>query len=129
MIVDYSKHLEKLFSTLTVSVQKGLFDFVKHVESNGLEGLSGLNKPSSEVGTNDRAYLAKVKYTTDNNLFHYHLGVPHYEKMKGFGFYTSEWVVHYMKINDNVIKCVHVNAHSRQQSFRNPSPSMLERLR
>lgn len=128
MKIDYSKHLEKLFPKLSIEVQKGIFDFVQYVMENGLEGLPGRNKSSASVSRDDRTYLAKVKFATDYKLFHYHLGVPTYDKTKGLGSYTSEWVIHYVQVDEDTIKCVHVNPHSRQLSFRNPSPSMLEKL-
>lgn len=85
--------------------------FVLHLNSYGFEGLEGRNKPSDNVPFNDPDYVAKSEYAKEYNLWHYHIGIPHYDKSKPFGDRTSEYVLHYRKVDSTTIKIVDLSSH------------------
>ena len=78
-------------------------DFVFHVEEHGFVGLAGRNKSSDNVPKDDPDFLSKVKYAKEYRLWHYHVGIPVYDKAKGFGNYTSEYVLHYRLLENNIV--------------------------
>lgn len=98
------------FDNFPLKDKEKIKDFVFHVENQGFLGLSGRNKASHNVPKDDPQFLTKVKYAKDHSLWHYHIGIPVYDKSKGFGDYTSEYVLHY-RLLDNKIVIVDMDSH------------------
>lgn len=102
-----------IFSAQFVNFPKAdqlkIAEFVFHVSQNGLTGLKGRNKPSHEVPTDDNEWRQKVKYAQDNQLWHYHIGIPSYTQSQK-GDFTSEYVLHYI-LADDYIMLVDMSAH------------------
>lgn len=86
-----------------------IFKFVQYVHEHGLEGLEGRNKSSAEVPTDDPNWLAKVQFAQKYQLWHYHIGIPHYETAKN-GEKVSEYILHYIR-QDDKIKLVAMSYH------------------
>jgi hypothetical protein len=86
-------------------------NFIEHYEEFGFNGLPGRVKNSDNVDYDDPMFLTKVKYAQDNLLWHYHIGVPEYDKSNGHGDWTSEYVLHYQQIDSFVIKIVDLDRH------------------
>lgn len=95
--------------------------FVAHIEEHGLTNLQGRNKSSDNVPTHDPNWLEKVKYAQKYQLWHYHIGIPHYETANN-GEQTSEYVLHYMREADS-ITLVELSAHP---PFNLPSEDYLK---
>lgn len=95
--------------------------FVAHVQKHGLTGLEGRNKPSHEVPTDDPDWREKVAYAQQHHLWHYHIGIPHYDADSSEGDKTSEYLLHYIR-GEQMIKIVDFTAHP---PFRLPSEDYL----
>lgn len=87
-----------------------IFAFKQHIETYGFDKLVGRNKSSDNVPFNDPFWSEKVAKAQTYNLWHYHIGIPHYDESNGVGDFTSQYVVHYIKGND-FIKIVDFSAH------------------
>ncbi|WP_371233608.1 hypothetical protein ACAW63_10895 [Pseudomonas sp. QE6] len=87
--------------------------FIKHCQANGLNGLPGKLKPSTDVPGTDPDYYTKVQYARDNYLWHYHIGIPDYEKLNPFSkVLTSRYVLHFQRFPGNkVIRIVDLDDH------------------
>ena len=101
-----------------------LADFIKHVTDFGLENLEGRNKSSDDVDTDNHNFVNDVKFAQDKKLWHYHIGIPSYDKTNGVGDYTSDYIIHYQKF-DSYINIVHIDNHP----FKFPEKHMFEKLR
>ncbi|WP_460036513.1 hypothetical protein [Mannheimia haemolytica] len=55
--------------------------------------------------TNDPYWAEKVAKAQKYSLWHYHIGIPEYDTSQGFGNYTSEYILHYVK-GENFIQIV-----------------------
>ncbi|KAA6209757.1 hypothetical protein ACLQ90_02175 [Avibacterium paragallinarum] len=76
--------------------------FVAHIKENGFIALEGLNKKSNDVDKNDPKFLEKVSYANTHNLWHYHIGIKQYNTRKTYGERTSEYVLHYQLLGDEI---------------------------
>lgn len=86
-----------------------IFAFIEHVEAFGFDGLTGRNKSSDNVPTNHPNWLERVKYAQRHKLWHYHIGIPHYETASN-GEQVSEYILHYIREKDE-IKLVALSYH------------------
>lgn len=84
--------------------------FIDYVRENGFDGLAGRNKSSDNIPPNDPYWKEKVTFAQQHSLWHYHIGIPYYDKSKGFGDYTSEYVLHYVK-GEDFIRIVDFSPH------------------
>lgn len=74
-----------------------IWQFKEHIEIYGFENLAGRNKSSDDVPIDDPYWAEKVSKAQYHSLWHYHIGIPDYDTSKGFGDYTSEYILHYVK--------------------------------
>lgn len=86
-----------------------IFAFIQHVEALGLNDLKGRNKSSDNVPTDHPNWLERVKYAQQHKLWHYHIGIPHYETATN-GEQVSEYILHYI-LDENAIKLVALSYH------------------
>lgn len=110
MKVLLGETFQKHFLRFPHSDQMKIFAFIAHVEQYGFAGLSGRNKPSHNVPTNHPNWLERVQHAQDNNLWHYHIGIPNYAQNNPHGDWTSEYVLHYV-LGDDFIKIVDMSPH------------------
>jgi len=110
LAVDFSQIFLNGFSNFPVNDIEKINEFVKHLSVHGFENLPGRNKPSDNVPTDDHEFIEKVKYAQDNNLHHYHIGIPHFDQSGEHGDWTSEYILHYMHL-DSSIKIVDMGSH------------------
>ncbi|MFB2538556.1 MULTISPECIES: hypothetical protein [unclassified Acinetobacter] len=82
--------------------------------------MTGRNKASHEVPTDDPNWRDKVSYAQKYHLWHYHIGIPHYEN-SSYGDQVSEYILHYMRL-ENEIKLVALSYHP---PFELPQPNDL----
>lgn len=108
--VRYSQLFVRIMRNFPKDELLKIGQFVTHLERNGFVGLAGRNKSSSDIPFDDPDYVAKFEYAKKYNLWHYHIGIPHYNEKNGFGDYTSKYVIHYIK-GDDFIKIVDFSAH------------------
>lgn len=83
--------------------------FIVHVETHGFDGLTGRNKSSDNVPSDDPNWLTKIKYAQTHCLWHYHIGIPQY-RLSEHGDFTSEYVLHYI-LQDECIVLVDLSPH------------------
>lgn len=76
-------------------------EFIQYVEKHGLVGLQGRNKNSDNVPKDDPHWSQKVAYAQKHKLWHYHIGIPHYETANN-GEQVSEYILHYQRFDDEI---------------------------
>jgi hypothetical protein len=121
MIVNLGEQFTKQLKNYSKEDKRKIFEFITHVQQQGFNGLKGRNKPSHNVDTNDSSFAVKVRYAIDNNLHHYHIGIPSYTQSPN-GDMTSEYILHYIRVNDDEIKIVDMDSHP---PFKMPSEKYL----
>lgn len=121
MIVNLGKEFAKQLKNYPREDKTKIHEFIIHVQQYGFEGLKGRNKPSHYVDRNDPSFAAKVRYAIDNDLHHYHIGIPNYTQSPT-GDMTSEYILHYVRVNDNEIRIVDMDRHP---PFKMPSEKYL----
>lgn len=124
MIISFGDEFTKQFKNFPESDQRKIYEFVTHVQKHGFNGLKGRNKPSHNVDKNDSNFAAKVRYAIDNDLHHYHIGIPEYTQSPT-GDMTSEYILHYVRVNDNEIRIVDMDSHP---PFKMPSEKYLVKI-
>ena len=72
-----------------------IVQFILHLQEHGKTNLVGRWKNSNEVDNDDPNWMDKVTYANKHKLYHYHIGIPQYDKTKGVGQYTSEYMIHF----------------------------------
>ena len=102
MQVIFADILDSEMGSLDESVQQAIFDFASHVETHGFKGLKGRNKSSAIPNPHTKRQRANFKHAQKNCLWHYHIGLPEYVEQAN-GEFTSEMVLHYMRLNDCVV--------------------------
>ena len=110
MIVSLGDEFSKQLKHYPLTDKEKIYEFIRHVQQQGFVGLKGRNKPSHNVEKNDPDFAAKVRYAIDNNLHHYHIGIPHYTPSPN-GDMTSEYILHYILVNDDEIRIVDMDYH------------------
>jgi hypothetical protein len=122
MTVSLGDEFRKAFKNYPEQDRIKIYDFIRHVQNIGFEGLHGRNKSSDNVDKNDPYFREKVRYAIDNKLYHYHIGIPEY-KNSPVGDKTSEYVLHYILVNDNEIRIVDMDSHP---PFKMPTQKYLK---
>ena len=108
--VSFSAIFAKNLTNFPKADKQKIYNFTKHIEKQGFEKLPGKFKKSNDVDKNDPNFLLKATFANENNLWHYHIGIPKYEECKGFGNFTSRYILHYTHIG-NEIKIVDMSDH------------------
>lgn len=89
-------------------------DFTEHFVQYGFAGLPGKVAPTWNVPGLDKDYEEKKQFAVANYLWHYHVGVPHYQPPRNpaASYMTSDWVVHFQRFpGDLVIRLVDYDCH------------------
>ena len=81
------------FATDATSTYK-VAAFLTHLETKGFLGLQGRNKKSNNPETDDFNFQQKASFAVKHKLFHYHIGIPHYEQGIQSDL-TSKYIIHY----------------------------------
>lgn len=79
MKVTLAKLFASRFLNFPKADQQKIRQFVDDVENNGLVNLQGRNKSSDNVPKDHPNFAQKVAYAKQHSLWHYHIGIPHYE--------------------------------------------------
>lgn len=124
MKVNFGKGFNDQLKDQNVEDLKKILTFVEYVTNYGLSGNPGLNKKSDNVNENYHLATEMEIFAQKHKLWHYHVGIPHYNTTKGIRRYTSEKVIHYQRYPDS-IKLVLLGDHS---PFRLPQKYQLEHL-
>ncbi len=92
--------------------QHKVVHFIQTYLSSGMDPtvLPGKVVCSDNVPTDDKEWLAKVKYAQRHKLWHYHIGIPFYVD-DGKGYLTSGYVLHYQQLDETHIKLVDIDWH------------------
>jgi hypothetical protein len=124
MNVIFSSSFELEYDSISAEEQDKVDDFREHVQKYGLTGLVGRNKKSDDIPTGNNQD-ALIKYVQDNKIWHYHIGLPEYNKSKGIGRYVSDVILFYRRFPDS-IKIIKLASHS---PFKLPTEETLESLK
>lgn len=109
--VSFGEIFLQRFKNYPETDRKIIQDFIEHYEEHGFKGLPGRRKSSDDVDKDDRDFVRKVKYALDNKLYHYHIGIPEYDKTNARGDWTSEYIIHYQDISSYEIKILDYDRH------------------
>lgn len=110
LIIEFGQVFLDRFNNYPIVDIEKIKEFTDHITLYGFEGLPGRNKRSDNVDTNDHEFIEKVKHAQKYNLYHYHIGIPEYDKTNGHGEWTSQYILHY-KYLDNVVTIVDLDQH------------------
>lgn len=113
LIVELSDFFSNNFRNFPCDDQHKIVTFIQHCQANGLTGLPGKLKPSTDVPGTDPDYHNKVQYARDNYLWHYHIGIPDYEQQNFFAkVWTSRYVLHFQRFpGSKIIRIVDLDDH------------------
>lgn len=113
LTVELSDFFSACFKNYSPDDQLKIVKFIQHCQANSLNGLPGKLKPSTDVPGTDPEYYAKVQYARDHYLWHYHIGIPDYERLNPFSkVLTSRYVLHFQRFPGNkVIRIVDLDDH------------------
>lgn len=120
--VSYSNHFLNKISSISDAELTLIGNFTSHFIKNGFSALPGRNKPSTGVSEKYYGRIKLIQYALTNKLWHYHVGHIKYNQAKAFGDWTSEYVVHYQKLNNKSIRLI---SYSKHPPFIMPKPSTL----
>lgn len=109
MKVIFGQKFTNHYQNFTKSDQDKINKFIYHISRHGLTNLTGRNKSSDNVPTDDPNWAAKVAYAKKHQLWHYHIGIPDYHTASN-GDQVSEYVLHYI-LGDDFIKIVELDSH------------------
>lgn len=121
MIVKLGDEFAKQLKNYPREDKSKIHEFIIHAQQHGFNGLKGRNKPSHDVDKNDSNFVAKVRYAIKHKLHHYHIGIPTYTQSPT-GDFTSEYILHYVRVNDDEIRIVDMDSHP---PFKMPSEKYL----
>ncbi|WP_230657758.1 hypothetical protein [Psychrobacter sp. I-STPA10] len=120
--VEMGEAFRSEFSNYPSSDKLKIAQFIRHVKQYGFEGLEGKNRRSDGFSNDDPLFTQKMDLVKKYNLWHYHIGIPNYEKSYSGDYKTSEYVLHYMK-GDDYIRIVDISPHP---PFKLPDESYLK---
>lgn len=87
-----------------------ILEFHSHLDYVGLIGLPGRLKRSDHVDTDRNDWLERVQLVREYNLWHYHVGIPSYDRRKPRGDWTSQTIVH-LSITDTTVVLIDIDSH------------------
>ena len=103
MDVDFCIGFLKVYNRLSNNDIKAIDNFIETVEEGKINDLPGRNKNSNRVDARHPNYKALKDFATKYDLWHYHVGIPLYDKTNGAKDFTSQFVLHYRRFQDNII--------------------------
>ena len=121
MSLWFSEYIERLSDNDYNKIDK----FIEHVEKYGLTGLMGSNLKSDRVNSKNPNAKNDELFAQQNNLWHYHIGIPKYDTTKGIGQYKSAFYLHYERYPD-YIRIIGMDDHN---PFTLPSKKMFEQIK
>ncbi|MBM7346087.1 hypothetical protein [Pantoea coffeiphila] len=109
------------YKTFPKDSRKKISAFLLHIIKNGFDGLEGRNKFSDDVSHDDPDFVMKVRFVNEHCLWHYHIGIHEYDPESKFGDRTSMFVLHYSRMEANIVRVAHMSPHP---PFELPALSM-----
>lgn len=109
--VGMGKIFAKRYQQYPESDRLKIANFIASLFSSGYSNLEGRNKYSDDINPNDSDFLRKITFVKNHCLWHYHIGITSYDMTKKYGDRTSEFVLHYSRINANEIKIADLDRH------------------
>lgn len=111
--IDFGKtfnlHFAERFPSKTVNL---IDDFIEYYEDNGLVGWKGKVSPSNRVPENNPDRYALIAKANRFNLWHAHIGDPKWNSTPHGRYFTSDWVLHFKKINQYKIVLLELGWHN-----------------
>lgn len=104
-------HFQQRYKTFPRPNRVKISTFLMHVMNFGFEGLEGRNKYSDDVSPDDPDFVSKVRFVNAHCLWHYHVGIHEYKEGTEFGDRTSMFVLHYSRVETNLVRVAHLSPH------------------
>ncbi|MCY1281237.1 hypothetical protein D9M69_527660 [compost metagenome] len=113
LTVELSDYFKSIFTNFPHSDKEKIAGFIKHCQTHGFDGLPGKLKRSTDVPGQDPEYHVKVQFARENYLWHYHIGIPTYERLNPLSnVLTSRYVLHFQRFpGDKVIRILDLDDH------------------
>ena len=96
---EYKPRFKLEFGNYPTSQQDKILDFIELFEAHGLGDFTKfpgkITQSWKGLATSDPIYA----YAYDNNLWHYHVGLPSYSQSRYGSFKTSDLVLHFQWAN------------------------------
>lgn len=106
-----TEHFKERYKDFPKSNRKKISAFLIHIMKHGFDGLEGRNKYSDDVSRDDPLFVSKVRFVNEHCLWHYHVGIHEYKDGTEFGDRTSMFVLHYSRLQPNLIRVAHLSPH------------------
>ncbi|OUY08725.1 hypothetical protein [Acinetobacter populi] len=124
---EYGKQFANEFARYPEDQQDAIIDFTDIYE---LYGLSDFSKYKGKITPSWKGVdfdSFNYQYAYEHKLWHYHIGIPEYVKSLYRDYYTSDWVLHFIKVSDQHIVIVDVLFHYKADGhFHLPKEKYLE---
>ncbi|WP_404408547.1 hypothetical protein LG272_10970 [Pseudidiomarina marina] len=116
--VTLGKLFAQQFGNFPPDDQDKILDFIEHYQSYGFSGLCGKNVPSTRIPPETDNFEELYSFAQFYALWHYHIGIPTYETSYFEQYLTSEWLLHYRRMQRTEIRLVDLSYHP---PFRMPT--------
>jgi mRNA-degrading endonuclease RelE of RelBE toxin-antitoxin system len=126
--VKFYKQFSIEFQNYPLCQQDKILDFVETFEQHGLSDFSKYNGKISQSWATLQEEDINYHYAKNNNLWHYHIGIPHYKQLHQ-KYKTSDVVLHFQWHNQgSTVYLVDIYDHYKVDgSFYLPPPEYLAR--
>ncbi|EMQ4855843.1 hypothetical protein AAIB78_000677 [Morganella morganii] len=123
---EFSGLFAREFKNFPLDQQDKILDFVDVYENNGLSDFSCYEGKIACSWRGLDTTDAKYTYARQNELWHYHIGIPEFRSQNG-KYKTSDWVLHFQwDRKNNTISLVDMYKHyTRDGIFYLPDPAYL----
>lgn len=113
LVVDakLTNHFKTRYQGFPAKNRRKISAFILHLMKRGYDGLEGRNKFSDDIDHDDPEFVIKARFVNQHCLWHYHIGIHHYDEDSKFGDRTSMFVLHYTRHEFGVVKVAHMSPH------------------
>ena len=124
--VEFRRQFAIEFKNYPKNQQDKILDFIETFEQQGLTDFSKYAGKIAPSWSNLKSSNPNYAYAKENNLWHYHIGIPIYQQLHA-KYKTSDVVLHFQwQQGENVIYLVDIYSHYRYDgSFYLPPSNYL----
>ncbi|WP_048765532.1 hypothetical protein [Acinetobacter sp. 243_ASPC] len=126
-IFEYARQFAKEFVHYPLDQKQAIADFLVLYQQYGLKDFSKYKGKITPSWKGVKVGSDVYEYAHRNKLWHYHIGIPEYLKSLYGEYYTSDWVLHFIRVSDTHIVIVDVLFHYKSDGiFHLPTEKYLE---
>ena len=126
LTVSFGARFAEEFPRFPTDQQDKILAFVEQFERHGLNDFAKFEGKIARSGADLDDDDPLKAFCENNNLWHYHIGIPEYEE-RHEKYKTSDWVLHFMWPEKNHIVLVDIYSHyTSDGGFYLPSEGYLK---